>query len=49
MVNTVGTRIIEALIDVLSRGNNMGGIMIGFNLLHFVPLDEGADEISPGV
>ena len=22
--------------------------MIGFNLLHFVPLDEGAEEISTG-
>ena len=40
---------IEAVIDGLSRGNNMGGIMIGFNLLHFVPLDEGAEEISTGV
>ena len=45
MVNTVGTRMIEAVIDGLSRGNNMGVIMIGFNLLHFVPLDQGAEEI----
>ena len=31
MVNTVGTRIIEAVIDGLSRGNIMGGMMIGLN------------------
>ena len=40
---------IEAVIDGLSRGNNMGGMTRGLNPLKFVPLDEGADEISTGV
>ena len=49
MVNTVGTRIIEAVIDGLSRGDNMGGNMRGLNPLQFVLLYRGAEEISTGV
>ena len=49
MVKTVGTRIIEAVIDGISRGNNMGGMMRGLNTLHFVPLYQGEEEISTGV
>ena len=49
MVNTVGTTITEAVIDVLSRGNNMGGIMRGLNTLQFVLLDRGAEERSTGM
>ena len=46
MVNTVGTRIIESVIDGLSRGNNMGGMMRGLDPIQFVPLDRGAEERS---
>ena len=49
MVNTVVTRIIEAVVDGLSKGNNMGGIVIGLNPLQFFPLDLGVEEISTGV
>ena len=49
MVNTVGTRIIEAVIDGISMGDNMGGMMIELNPLQFVPLYRGAEEISTGV
>ena len=38
VVNTVGTIIIEAGIDGISRGNNMGGMMRGLNPLKFVLL-----------
>ena len=49
MVNTVGTRMVEAVIDVISRWDTMGGMMRGLNLLQFVMLDKGADERSTGV
>ena len=49
MVNIVGTIIIEELIDVISRGYILGGMMRGLNRLHLFPLDQGADEISNGV
>ena len=49
MVNTVGTRIIEAVIDGLSRGDNMGGNMRGLNPLQFVLLDQLLEEIATGV
>ena len=37
---------LEAGIDGLSRGNNLGGRMRGFNPLQFVPLRKGAMEKS---
>ena len=49
VVHIVGTRMIEAVIDGLSRVNNMGGIMRGLNPLQFVLLDQGSEEISTGV
>ena len=49
VVHIVGTRMIESVINGISRENNMGGMMIGLNPLHFVMLDQGAEEISTGV
>ena len=49
MVHMERTIIIESVIDGLSRGNNLGGIMRGFNPQHFVPLDQLAAEIPTGV
>ena len=40
---------IEAVIDGLSRINNMGGMMRVLNPIQFVPLDQEAEEISTGV
>ena len=37
--NIMGTRIIEAGIDGISRGNNMLGLMRGLNPIQFIPLD----------
>ena len=40
----------EAGIDGLSRGDNLGkGVIKGLYPLRFVPLDQGATEISTGV
>ena len=50
MVNTVGTIIIEALIDGLSIKNIVGGMMRGLYHLQFVPLYLGsAGNINWGV
>ena len=49
VVHIVGTIIIESVIDVISRGYNMGGMMRSLNPLHFVLLYKGAEEISTGV
>ena len=38
---------IEAVIDGISRGNNLGGTMRGINSLKLVLVYEGAVEISP--
>ena len=35
---------IEAVIDGLSRGNNLGVVMRGLEPLQFFPLGEGATE-----
>ena len=45
----MGTGITEAVIDVLSRENNMGGMMRGLNPLQFFPLYRGVKEISTGL
>ena len=42
VIHISGTQMIEAGIDGLFRGNNLGGIMRGLNPLHFAPLDKGA-------
>ena len=49
VVHIVGTRIIEAGIDGISRRNNLVGIMRGLNPLQFVPLDQRSEERSNGV
>ena len=40
---------IESGIDGLSRRDNLGGMMRGLNPIQFVPLYQGAEEISTGV
>ena len=49
VVNTVVTIMIEAVIYGISRGDNMGVMTRLLNPLQFVPLDQGAWEISTGV
>ena len=49
VVHISGTRIIEAGIDGLSIWNNLGGMVIVFNPLKFVPVDVWAVERSPGL
>ena len=41
VIHITGTRIIEAGIDGISRGNNLGGMMMGRKPPHFVLLDKG--------
>ena len=48
VVHIVGTIVIEAGIYGLLGGGNLKGIMRGFNPIQFVPLDQGAEEISTG-
>ena len=43
VVNTMEIIIIEKLIDGISRGDNMGGMMRVLNPPHFVMLDQGAE------
>ena len=38
--NITGTRMIEAGIDGITRGNHLGGNMRVLNPLQFVPLDQ---------
>ena len=40
---------VDVVIDGLSRGNNLGGIIRGLNILRFVPLRKGLVERSGGV
>ena len=42
MIQIAGTSIIEAGIDGLSRGDNLGGMKRRLNPLQFVPLYQGA-------
>ena len=49
VIHILGTRIIEAGIDGISGRNNLGVMTRGINPLQFVPVDEGAVEISPGL
>ena len=53
MIQLTGTRIIEAGIEGLSRGDNLGGMMRVLNLLQFVPLDQKAlvrsTKLYPGI
>ena len=42
MIQIAGTSIIEAGIDGLSRGDNLGGMTRRLNPLQFVPLYQGA-------
>ena len=46
IIHIVGTHMIEAGIDGLSRGNNFGGMMRGLNPLKCVPLGKGDMERS---
>ena len=48
VVHIVGTRMIEPVINGISRENHMGGMMIGLNPLHFVTLYQGAEEYQMG-
>ena len=48
VVHVAGTRMKEAGIDGLSRGDFMEGIMAGTDPLSFIPLNEGADERGVG-
>ena len=45
VVHITGTKMIEAVIDGLPEGDNLVGIMRGFNPLQFVPLYQGAEGI----
>ena len=49
VVHILGTIMIEAGIDGISRGNNLVGMMRVLNQLQFVPLDQRAEEGSTGV
>ena len=49
VVHILGTRMIEAGIDGILRGHNMGGIIRELNPIQFIMLYQGADEISNGV
>ena len=49
VVHIAGTRMIESVIDRLSRKNNLGGITRGINPLHFFLSDQVTVEISTGV
>ena len=49
VVHIVGTIVIESVIDGISRGNNMEGIIRGLNPLKFAPLYQGGEDISTGV
>ena len=40
---------IESGIDGISRGNNLGVMMILLNPLQYIPLDQEAEEISTEV
>ena len=44
VIHVAGTRMKEAGIDGLSRGDFMVGIMAGMDPLSFIPLNEGANE-----
>ena len=46
VIRIAGTLLIEAVIDSLSRGNNLVGMMRGLNPLQFVPLDKLVVVIS---
>ena len=50
-IRIAGTLMIEAGLDILYQGNNMGGIMRGINPLQFVPLVkesmERSDKLEP--
>jgi hypothetical protein len=47
VVHVAGTRIIAQGTDGLSRGVLLEGVMIGNDMLHFVPLAQGAVERQP--
>ena len=42
VVNTIEIRTTEKVIDGISMGNNLGGMMRGLNPPHFVMLYQGA-------
>ena len=46
IVHITGTRMTEAGMDGISRGNNMGGVMRGLETFQFIPLGKGATERS---
>ena len=41
IVHISGTRMIEAVMNVILRGKNLRGMMRGLNTLQFIPLDHG--------
>ena len=49
MVYTTGTIMIRDGIYELWIGNNLGGMIRGFNPLKFSPMDVGVVDISPGL
>ena len=48
-IHISGTRMIEDVIDGLSKMKNLVGIMRGLNYLQFVPMGQGMVEISTGL
>ena len=42
LINVSGTRMIEQVIDGLSQGNQLEGVLSGVNMLSFVPIHESA-------
>jgi hypothetical protein len=46
VIHISGKRMIQKIMDGLSRGDMMSGVMGGADMLPFVPLEKGADERS---
>lgn len=49
VIHVAGTRMIQQGTDGTSRGNFLEGVMMGQDMLSFVPLNESATERSPGL
>ena len=49
VIHISGMRVIKGVINVISRGNNLVGMMRGVNPLQIVPLDQVVVERSTGV
>ena len=49
IIHVAGTRMIAQGSDGLSRGNMMEGVMLGNNMLSFIPLHKSAIELQPNI